>query len=789
LSSDGWKAHLSRLDDYIERARAAAGAELEVHTGELRSPLRAHLLPGVTSARIRLKQRDFDNTSLLERYAEPLAVWADRLAGERNFTAFTDWAWQLAVQNHPHDSICGCSIDAVHQDMEYRFDQVERVARRTAEQALRAVAVRLLRPEAEPWLESAKSVVAEPHLGHEEFVPFEETAQSPQPNDNEAVPPPLAELRSSPPAQGAPILAVYNPTAGGLHLIAVEVHEDDPEGIELRDADGAALPAQIEVRGGETILDLETLPAAVRSHLDMLQNRELLGYFVNAVRMEREGSRLHVYVTVDRMLRGSLDVSALREDWLRQLDDDTLEAVHVVAAMPAAATVRAVAELRGFGITPLRLERDEAGLAKHPGAFETALRASSGRTERWPDPFVLRSPEGVSKHSGEAELVCSQEGLANHYYSVEINPDGSLAVFDKQLGLTLPRCNAMVDEGDRGDEYNFDRLLDPQAVTTPVAPPHVTVLCRGPVAATVRIEAAYSLPARLEPDRETRSAEHITVPVETLVTIYAGLKRIDFTTTIDQRADDHRLRVCFETPLQASEIHCEQAFTVVDRALALGPGSRFEQPIGTVPQKTFSAIEAGGRGVALFNRGIPEIEAIASADATTLALTLVRAVGWLSRGDLRLRNGHAGPGLATPGAQCHGRQRFEYALSTYAGDWQHAGVVEQAHAYAYPPLATVVDAYAPRPAAPFELDNPHVVVSAVTPARRGAFHLRLYNPTRKDQVVELNAPAIARVVAVDLLERPRPARLVRLRRAHGGWRLILAANEIATLKMVSRSTM
>ncbi len=32
------------------------------------------------------------------------------------------------LQNHPHDSICGCSIDAVHEDMRYRFAQSLQIA-------------------------------------------------------------------------------------------------------------------------------------------------------------------------------------------------------------------------------------------------------------------------------------------------------------------------------------------------------------------------------------------------------------------------------------------------------------------------------------------------------------------------------------------------------------------------------------------------------------------------------------------------------------------------------------
>ncbi|GAG69611.1 unnamed protein product, partial [marine sediment metagenome] len=49
---------------------------------------------------------------------------------------------------------------------------------------------------------------------------------------------------------------------------------------------------------------------------------------------------------------------------------------------------------------------------------------------------------------------------------------------------------------------------------------------------------------------------------------------------------------------------------------------------------------------------MPEYEIIP--DNNTIALTLVRSVGWLSRGDLEYKKGNAGPSFATPEAQCLG---------------------------------------------------------------------------------------------------------------------------------------
>ncbi|NUN97972.1 MAG: glycoside hydrolase family 38, partial [Candidatus Omnitrophica bacterium] len=52
-------------------------------------------------------------------------------------------AWRHLLQNHPHDSICGCSVDQVHKDMEYRFDQCEAIAELVLGDSLKRLALRV----------------------------------------------------------------------------------------------------------------------------------------------------------------------------------------------------------------------------------------------------------------------------------------------------------------------------------------------------------------------------------------------------------------------------------------------------------------------------------------------------------------------------------------------------------------------------------------------------------------------------------------------------------------------
>ncbi len=97
-------------------------------------------------------------------------------------------------------------------------------------------------------------------------------------------------------------------------------------------------------------------------------------------------------------------------------------------------------------------------------------------------------------------------------------------------------------------------------------------------------------------------------------------------------------------------------------------------------------------GLMVANRGLPEIEALRAGQGTELALTLLRSVGWLSRADMSIRRGHAGPGLPTPEAQCIGEYTFEYALIPHGGAWMDA--FDQAQAFNAPLRAVSTLAHA-----------------------------------------------------------------------------------------------
>lgn len=142
---DNLKLEHSTLADFIAGVRSES-PDLETYEGELRWSNREwklqSVLAHVMSSRIHLKQANQACETLLEKYVEPLWSWLWML-GEDYPRTYIDLAWKHLLHNSPHDSICGCSIDQVHKDMIYRFDQTKQIGESLKTEALSMLADRI----------------------------------------------------------------------------------------------------------------------------------------------------------------------------------------------------------------------------------------------------------------------------------------------------------------------------------------------------------------------------------------------------------------------------------------------------------------------------------------------------------------------------------------------------------------------------------------------------------------------------------------------------------------------
>ncbi|NWG15243.1 MAG: hypothetical protein HXY41_01285 [Chloroflexi bacterium] len=134
------------LEDFWEALKEALkGADLQTVCGELRDVPRSQggmnfLLYNVLSSRADNKLQNARALNALERWAEPWCAlaWAQGLDAYPQAHLWTAWRWLL--QNHPHDSLGGCSVDAVHRQMATRFEWATEIADALTEERFRLLA-------------------------------------------------------------------------------------------------------------------------------------------------------------------------------------------------------------------------------------------------------------------------------------------------------------------------------------------------------------------------------------------------------------------------------------------------------------------------------------------------------------------------------------------------------------------------------------------------------------------------------------------------------------------------
>ena len=159
------------------------------------------------------------------------------------------------------------------------------------------------------------------------------------------------------------------------------------------------------------------------------------------------------------------------------------------------------------------------------------------------------------------------------------------------------------------------------------------------------------------------SARLADAPVNSLVAVLddAGARFVRLTVRGINRSRDHRLRFVVATGVEQGETWADAAFGPVTRkALVVPDVDRVaETPPPTAPLHRHVSLFTADTGATLFSDGLAEYE---TRPDGRIAITLLRAVGELSRDDLPERPGHAGWPAPTPAAQSLGAFTARFAL-------------------------------------------------------------------------------------------------------------------------------
>jgi alpha-mannosidase len=267
--------------------------------------------------------------------------------------------------------------------------------------------------------------------------------------------------------------------------------------------------------------------------------------------------------------------------------------------------------------------------------------------------------------ASDVARVVGARALENRFLRVTVAGNGTLTVTDRSTRRRWSGLHLFEDQADRGDEYTFCPLEGEEPWTSAGCAASVRVVEPGPLRAELEVRVALPLPAALSADRRRRVGRATCVAL-TRVRLEAGIDRVELSTRLVNRASDHRVRVRFpDRTGDRARVRAQSAFAVVQRPARPVWNERWVEPPHAT-HHTAGMVCAGE--LCLMTHGLPEYEAMPrERGGVDLALTLLRAVGWLSRDDLPTRPQPAGPSIAVPDAQGLGERFGEYALSVRGG--------------------------------------------------------------------------------------------------------------------------
>jgi mannosylglycerate hydrolase len=472
--------------------------------------------------------------------------------------------------------------------------------------------------------------------------------------------------------------------AGGTVLNASQRARSGVVDLVVR-ADGPA-PADVQVLSersgmpGSMVLDADT----VRTVLGMMQGPRISDdAWIQDVRIEDTEEGFDITIAVGTEEKPGVPIAEAKQDVYTRLGARPDAVVRVAMDQPSTRKILArTAEVPGYGWA----------------AFEPVPLAH---------PVQIEEPEG--------SIV-----LTNGLVRVDVDPSTGTFALDG-----TPGYGRLVDGGDLGDSYNYSPPRRDTFVDTPLA---VTVRIdeRGPVRARVRITSTYDWPNHVDGTTQERVGSH-HVDVHTDVDVLADDATVRVVTSFVNPSGDHRLRVHLPLPEAAQQSHAESAFTVVTRGLtAEGRPDEFGLP--TAPANRF--VRAGR--LTVVHEGVCEYELIdIDGDAAhTLALTILRSTGMLSRLGMAYRPFPAGPLTAVEGLQMRGKRvELRYALALDCED-----PYRLADDVLLPLEAVQSLGGGPRPASGTEMTVHDAEVSALHRVA-GVLEVRVFNPTLETTAV------------------------------------------------------
>ncbi len=334
--------------------------------------------------------------------------------------------------------------------------------------------------------------------------------------------------------------------------------------------------------------------------------------------------------------------------------------------------------------------------------------------------------------------------------------DGEILTW-KRENNTIVDLLRYIDGGDAGDVFNYSPPKKDLIVQASLA--NKVDVETGPTFSRLHMLHRMRIAPSLDQQRHRKRGLRL-LEIHTTATFYEHVPGLYFRASYTNTAEDHRLRVHLRSGVLADTMAADSAFGLQKRLAHLDgprlPMKRYVEGISNEqPLHSLMAVGTASDGMVLLTRGLHAAEAIREQGQTTLALTLLRAIGWLSRSDLRTRLGAVAPEVPVPDAQCLRALKAEFALAEYPES--DSALMRMGQSYTAP-LQAYQYAEMPEPASRSYLtvEGDAVLTSLKPPQTGEGWVARLLNPSEQEVTVYLSpANQPQRALLLNLAEKPQ----------------------------------
>lgn len=262
-----------------------------------------------------------------------------------------------------------------------------------------------------------------------------------------------------------------------------------------------------------------------------------------------------------------------------------------------------------------------------------------------------------------SNITSNENSISNNYIKVEVKDNKIIST--NLLNNEIYELNNFYISGDAGDEYNYSPPKHDKLSLHKIN--SFEIIKNSSYSSTLKVEYSLVFSEGLV-DRENLSENLVDNKIISFISLKHNDPLIKIKTIVDNKSKDHKLRVSFNS-IDQNDLLCtyDTQFGLLTKDVKSN-----DRPFDVPKQKErieetfaiqhFADISSKKHGITVITSGLPELEITENNNIKELSCTLIRAVGWLSRDDLRTRGGGAGPAFETPEAQCLGINEFEYGI-------------------------------------------------------------------------------------------------------------------------------